>query len=382
MRFSYYPIRWRVGCAVGAIMALWVGLAAWQAYQWYVLKQSGPVDAALMGELALLVLGTAIPLFTLVSIWLAYTLTRSLVLPIRYVRDCTLRLAKGDFAVPVERRQIDKRYGDEVQELVAGLQVMHQAFVHVVGKVRENAEHVATSAEEMALGNLELSSSTHQQADSLQQTAHAISELTVNVRDSAMSAEQANDLAREASIVASRGGEITQDLVSTMQGIEASARRIADITGLIDSIAFQTNMLALNASVEASRAGDKGKGFAVVANEVRHLAQRSAGAAREIKALVDESVNRVSMGAALVNSAGVTMMEIVESTRNVSSMMESITEATKQQNDGIGEVSAAMASIDSATQQNAIWANSSAHTSEELKLKAFDLVTTVSLFRL
>ena len=363
-------------------MTPWIGLAAWQGYQWSLIGKANPTDASQMGALAILVLSTAVPVLTLVSIWLAYALTQSLVQPIRYVRDCTLRLADGDLATPVERRQNVKVYGDEVQELVIGLQLMHKAFVQVVGKVRENAEHVATAAEQMAMGNLELSSHTHQQADSLQQTAHAISDLTLNVRGSAQSAEQANDLAREASLVASRGGEITYELVGTMQGIEASAKRIADITSLIDNIAFQTDMLALNASVEASRAGDKGKGFAVVASEVRQLAQRSAGAAREIKALVEESVSRVSLGAALVNSAGVTMQEIVDSTRNVSSVMASITEATKQQNDGIGEVSAAMTSIDTATQQNAKWASSSAKTSEDLRIKAFNLVATVSLFRL
>lgn len=382
MRFSHYPIRWRVGATVGVTMLLWVGLAFWQARQWSMVQTASPEEAARIASHAMWALAVAVPLFSAISLWVAYGLTRSLVLPLRYARDCTRRLAQGDLTVPVERRQKIVQYGDEAQDLVTGLQSMYEAFVRLVGKVRVNAENVATTAELIAIGNLELSSYTNQQAGSLQQTARSIDELTANVRNSAQSAEHVNELAHAASVVASRGGEITQQLVSTMDGIESSAKRIADIIGLIDSIAFQTNMLALNAAVEASRAGEKGKGFAVVAGEVRQLAQRSAGAAREIKSLVEESVKRVSSGAVLVNSAGVTMREIVDSTRNVSSVIAIITEATRQQNVGIDEVSSAMASMDSATQQNASWASNSANISEQLKHQAFDLVAAVSLFRL
>ena len=382
MRFSRYPIRWRVTICIGLMMLLWLALAFWQGYQWSQVQSTSPEKAAQIASQSMWVLGVSIPLLVLISVWLGYVFTRSLVLPIRYARDCTRRLAQGDLTVPVERRKTIEPYKDEAQELLQGLQTMYEAFVRVVGKVRTNAENVATTAEQIAVGNLQLSHCTNQQAESLQQTAKSINDLTANVRDSAQSAEHANQLAHTASMVASRGGEITQQLVHTMEGIEASSKRIADITGLIDTIAFQTSMLALNAAVEASRAGDKGKGFAVVANEVRQLAQRSAIAAREIKTLIDESVNRVASGAALVNCAGVTMQEIVESTRNVSAVISEITEATKHQNEGIFEVSEAMASMDSTTQQNASWAHNSANTSEELKHQAFDLVATVSLFRL
>ena len=382
MRFSRYPIRWRVTVCLGTIMLLWLILAFWQGYQWSQVQTATPDKAAQIASRSMWVLGMAIPLLLMFSIWLGVIFTRSLVQPIRYARNCTRRLAQGDLTVPVERRKTSEPYGDEIQELLQGLQLMYEAFIRVVGKVRSNAENVATTAEQIAIGNLQLSHCTHQQAESLQQTAKSINDLTTNVRDSAENAEQANQLAHAASMVASRGSEITQQLVQTMEGIEASSKRIADITGLIDTIAFQTSMLALNAAVEASRAGDRGKGFAVVANEVRQLAQRSAVAAREIKTLIEESVNRVASGAALVNCAGITMHEIVESTRNVSAVIAEITEATKHQNEGIFEVSAAMASIDSTTQQNASWASNSANTSEELKRQAFDLVAAVSLFRL
>ena len=380
MRFSQYPIRWRVGVAVGGLTLMWTGLAAWELSAWLELGSPG-VDPAQLAQRALGVLGVGVPLLLLITTWAGWLLVRSMVRPLRYARDCTLRLARGDLTQPVERRALTPT-NDEGQELVGALQAMFDAFVHVVGKVRDNAQAVALSAEEIAAGNRELSTHTERQAGSLQQTARSMDALTNHVRDSAHNAAQARTLAHEASSVAARGSQITDQLVSTMQDIESSAVRIADITKLIDTIAFQTNMLALNAAVEASRAGDKGKGFAVVASEVRQLAQRSADAAREIKALVDESVTRVASGASLVGSAGATMQEIVASTHSVSTLITELTQATQQQHSDIHEVSDAMASMDAVTQQHADWAHSSAQTSETLQRKADDLVAAVSLFRL
>jgi methyl-accepting chemotaxis protein len=382
MRFSQYPIRWRVGVTLGGLALLWSGLAGWQAVEWLGLLQSPSAgDAARVARRALWTLGLGVPVLVVLTAWAARAFTRTLVLPIRYARNCALRLARGDLTVPVERRTVNTR-GDEAQELILALQTMYDAFSRVVGRVRDNAEVVAATAELIAVGNRELSDQTEQQAGSLQQTARSMDTLTGNVRDSAHSAAHANELAHQASAVALRGGEITGQLASTMQDIESSAKRIADITGLIDTIAFQTNMLALNAAVEASRAGERGKGFAVVAGEVRQLAQRSAVAAREIKALVDESVTRVASGASLVDSAGVTMQQIVASTRDVSSIIDAITQATRHQTSGIDQVSHAMASMDEATRHNVSWAHSSAQTSETLKEKAFDLVAAVALFQL
>jgi methyl-accepting chemotaxis protein len=307
--------------------------------------------------------------------------TRSVVAPVRYARSCALRLAAGDLTTPVERR-VGPQGRDEAAELVSALQSMYEAFVDVVGKVRVNAESVAQAAEVIARGNRELSEHTSQQAQSLQETARSMGELTSTVRQSAESALSANGLAQHASSVAQRGGELTQNLVVTMQGIQDSARRIGDITGLIDSIAFQTNLLALNAAVEASRAGESGRGFAVVAGEVRRLAQRSAAAAREIKTLIEETTGRVRAGTELVNTAGTTMEDIVASTRKVSSIIADITHATQAQNAGIEMVGDAMASMDAVTQQNSSIVLENSDTSEDLDQQARELVAAVSLFRL
>jgi methyl-accepting chemotaxis protein len=314
--------------------------------------------------------------------WFASRLiTRSVVLPVRYARSCALRLAGGDLTTPVERRQ-GPQGRDEAADLVAALQSMYEAFVSVVGKVRSNAESVAQAADLIAQGNRELSQHTEQQAQSLQETARSMGELTSTVRQSAENAINANGLAYHASTVAQRGGELTQELVTTMQGIQDSAKRIGDITGLIDSIAFQTNLLALNAAVEASRAGESGRGFAVVAGEVRRLAQHSASAAKEIRTLIQETTGRVQAGTTLVNTAGTTMEDIVVSTRKVSSIISDITDATQAQNAGIEMVGDAMASMDAVTQQNSSIVRDNAGTSESLDEQARELVAAVSLFRL
>jgi methyl-accepting chemotaxis protein len=327
----------------------------------------------------ILIVGTV--LIFIFSWFASRLITRSVVLPVRYARSCALRLAGGDLTTPVERRQ-GPQGRDEAAELVAALQSMYEAFVSVVGKVRSNAESVAQAADLIAQGNRELSEHTAQQTQSLQDTARSMGELTSTVRQSAENAMNANGLAHHASTVAQRGGELTQQLVTTMQGIQDSAKRIGDITGLIDSIAFQTNLLALNAAVEASRAGESGRGFAVVAGEVRRLAQRSASAAKEIRTLIEETTGRVQAGTSLVNTAGTTMEDIVVSTRKVSSIISDITQATQAQNAGIELVGDAMASMDAVTQQNSSIVRDNAGTSETLDVQAKELVAAVSLFRL
>jgi methyl-accepting chemotaxis protein len=346
----------------------------------------GPSDAFIRliqdrQNLALWSLGVMCFLVGSFSAFAAWFITRSVVLPVNYARACAIRLAAGDLTTPVERRK-GNQGNDEAAALVAALQSMYEAFVGVVGKLRINAETVAQAALQIAHGNRELAEHTSSQATSLQETARSIGQLTATVRQSADSAQNANGLAHQASVVAQKGGQLTGDLVVTMQGIQDSARRIGDITGLIDSIAFQTNLLALNAAVEASRAGEFGRGFAVVAGEVRRLAQRSAEAAKEIRILIEDTVSRVEAGTGLVNTAGTTMNEIVISTRKVSSIIAEITQATQAQNAGIEMVSEAMSAMDAVTQQNSSIVNDNASTSESLDIQARELVQAVSHFRL
>ncbi len=417
MRVSHYKFGVRMAVAFGLVSLMALSLAALQSWHWArvsdaVARQaSGPGPARLdlpvaaatatpeaaaqaaplpaplpewvakEREWAMWGLGLGVLLIAGFSAFASWFITRSVVLPVRYARSCALRLAAGDLATPVERRK-GLQGRDEAADLVAALQSMYEAFVSVVGKVRVNAESVAQSAEVIAQGNRELSEHTDQQTQSLQETARSMGQLTSTVRQSAENALDANGLAHHARDVAQRGGELTRQLVVTMQGIQDSARRIGDITGLIDSIAFQTNLLALNAAVEASRAGELGRGFAVVAGEVRRLAQRSATAAREIKGLIDDTVGRVQAGTQLVNTAGSTMEDIESSTKKVSAIIAEITEATQAQNAGIELVGEAMASMDAVTQQNSAIVKDNASTSESLDQQARELVAAVSLFKL
>lgn len=241
-------------------------------------------------------------------------------------------------------------------------------------------ESVATASTEIAQGNQDLSRRTEQQASALQQTAAAMEQLNTTVRSNTDSADQANQLAHGASAVAAQGGEVVGRVVRTMQGISDSSRKIGDIIGVIDGIAFQTNILALNAAVEAARAGEGGRGFAVVASEVRNLAQRSAGAAKEIKALISRSVERVEQGTVLVNQAGKTMDEIVAAIGHVSGIVAEITLASVEQTTGISQVGNAVGMMDRATQQNAALVEESAAAAENLRQQAQQLVQAVAVF--
>jgi len=308
---------------------------------------------------------------------LMWTVSRSITGPLNAAMACAQRIARGDLS---ETIQDEGR--DEVSAFVRTLADMQQSLRGIVGQVRASADSIQTASAEVATGNLDLSQRTEHTASNLQRTAASLHELTGNVRHSADSAAQATQLASSASQVAERGGQVVDQVVRTMDEINTSSRKIADITGVIDGIAFQTNILALNAAVEAARAGEQGRGFAVVAGEVRTLAQRSAEAAKEIKALIGSSVERVENGARQVQEAGSTMTEIVSSVRRVSDIIGEITSAASEQSQGIGEVNSAVGQLDQMTQQNAALVEESAAAAESLKEQAKRLMTLVATFRL
>ncbi len=270
----------------------------------------------------------------------------------------------------------------DTTSVVAGMATMQASLSGIVNTVRGNAESVATASAQIAQGNLDLSSRTEEQASALEQTAASMEQLGSTVKQNAESARQANQLALGASDVAVKGGEVVAQVVITMKGINDSSKRIVDIISVIDSIAFQTNILALNAAVEAARAGDQGRGFAVVASEVRNLAQRSAAAAKEIKGLITESVDRVGQGAVLVDQAGATMTEVVSSIRRVTDIMGEISAASMEQATGVAQVGEAVTQMDQATQQNAALVEESAAAAESLNTQAQALVDAVAVFKL
>jgi methyl-accepting chemotaxis protein len=284
-------------------------------------------------------------------------------------------VADGDLTTQLALRPGDTR------SLMANLQSMQQSLVRTVTQVREGSDSVATASAQIADGNQDLSGRTEQQASALQQTASTMEELGTTVRHNADNARQANELAQTAASVAVKGGDVMGKVVATMKGINDSSRKIADIISVIDAIAFQTNILALNAAVEAARAGEQGRGFAVVAGEVRSLAQRSAEAAREIKALISASVARVDQGSALVDLAGKTMEEIVASISRVSGIVGEISAASAEQSSGVGQVSLAVQQMDEATQRNAALVEQSAAAAENLRQQAHQLVQAVAVFR-
>ncbi|KQP19277.1 methyl-accepting chemotaxis protein [Pseudorhodoferax sp. Leaf265] len=286
------------------------------------------------------------------------------------------RVADGDLSQPLAVRDGD---GTSVMAAMARMQA---SLNEVVGTVRGSSENVATASAQIAQGNQDLSQRTEEQASALEQTAATMDELGSTVRNTADNAQQANQLARSASSVATRGGEVVGQVVDTMKAINESSTKVADITGVIDSIAFQTNILALNAAVEAARAGEQGRGFAVVASEVRSLAQRSAEAAKEIKILIGGSVKHVERGTSLVAEAGQTMDEIVGAIQRVSDIVGEISEATKEQSTGVSQVGEAVSQMDKVTQQNAALVEESAAAAASLKGQAEQLVQAVAVFRL
>ncbi len=266
--------------------------------------------------------------------------------------------------------------------VLASLGTMQASLASLVGQVRGASDSIATGSAQIATGNADLSQRTEEQASALQQTSATMDELGATVRHNADNARQANVLADSATSVAQRGGDVVGQVVDTMKGINDSSRKIVDIIGVIDSIAFQTNILALNAAVEAARAGEGGRGFAVVAGEVRNLAQRSADAAKEIKSLITTSVERVSQGSVLVDQAGKTMAEIVDSIRRVSDIVNQISAASAEQSEGVSQVGQAVSQMDKTTQQNSALVEESAAAAESLRLQAQQLTQAVSVFKL
>jgi methyl-accepting chemotaxis protein len=307
---------------------------------------------------------------------MAWVITRSITRPLSEAVRITETVARGDLT-----SRIGPTAGDETGRLLAALQNMITSLVAVVGTVRASSDSIATGSAQIATGNTDLSQRTEEQASNLQQTAASMEQLTGTVTNTADTAREAATLARSASDTAGKGGVVVGKVVSTMDEISASSRKIADIIGVIDSIAFQTNILALNAAVEAARAGEQGRGFAVVAGEVRNLAQRSAAAAKEIKELIGASVERVEVGAQLVGDAGTTMKDIVAQVQRVADLINEISSATVEQTSGIGQVSSAVSQLDQVTQQNAALVEESAAAAESLKHQATKLVEAVQVFK-
>jgi methyl-accepting chemotaxis protein len=286
-------------------------------------------------------------------------------------------VAQGDLTV-----HIHARGKDEIAQLLSGLATMRDNLANVVGGVRGNAQGVASASAEIAAGNNDLSIRTEEQASALQETAASMEELSSTVKQNADNARQANQLAMSASTVAGQGGDVVAEVVETMKGINDSSKKIADIISVIDGIAFQTNILALNAAVEAARAGEQGRGFAVVAGEVRNLAGRSAEAAKEIKALITASVQRVEQGTALVDKAGTTMTEVVGAIRRVTDIMGEISSASSEQSSGVSQVGEAVTQMDQVTQQNAALVEEMAAAASSLSHQADALVSAVAVFKL
>ncbi|WP_443115212.1 methyl-accepting chemotaxis protein [Herbaspirillum seropedicae] len=286
-------------------------------------------------------------------------------------------VANGDLTTKVEVES-----SNEIGRLFSAIRSMQQALLTTVSRVRSSSDSIDTSAKEIAAGNMDLSSRTEQQASSLEETAASMEELTGTVKQNAENALQANQLAHSASSTASKGGEVVSQVVDTMQAINDSSRKIVDIISVIDGIAFQTNILALNAAVEAARAGEQGRGFAVVASEVRSLAQRSAAAAKEIKSLIDDSVEKVEAGSQLVEQAGATMSEVVTSVQRVTDIVGEIAEASREQSTGIEQVNRAITQMDEVTQQNAALVEEAAAAAQSLQAQATNLVGAVSIFKI
>ncbi len=313
----------------------------------------------------------------ILGIFCAYIITKSITGPLHNAIGIAARVAEGELTI-----HVSETGRDEVGDLLHALRQMVESLVRTVSEVRAGTDTITVASREIASGNADLSARTESQASSLEETASSMEELTQTVKQNADNARQANQLAFSASAVAAKGGDVVSQVVSTMGSIKERSNKIVDIIGVIDGIAFQTNILALNAAVEAARAGEQGRGFAVVASEVRSLAQRSASAAKEIKTLIGDSVEKVDLGANLVDEAGQTMNLIVSSVKQVADIMSEITAATQTQSAGIEEINAAISQMDEMTQQNAALVEQAAAAAESMEEQAHILHEAVSAFKL
>ncbi|MCY1218329.1 Aerotaxis receptor [compost metagenome] len=355
--FQTMPVRWRVRLALAALIPVSTAGA------WY-LGLSGGALGCFAGVMAIA---------TLTAAW---WLQRQITTPLEEVLQQALRVASGESQKAVHMDRVD-----EIGMTLRTISQLGLMFRWLIDDVSAQVVNVQTASNEIARGNSDLSARTEQAASSVQETAASMAQMTSTVRSNAETAAQANTLSGSASLAAELGGKAVSEVVNTMNEITESSKRIADIIGVIDGIAFQTNILALNAAVEAARAGEQGRGFAVVAGEVRSLAQRSANAAKEIKGLIDISVHNVEAGAKLVDDAGKTMEDIVSQVKRVSNLIAEISSATNEQSSGISQVGGAVSDLDQITQQNAALVEQSAAAAESLKLQATKLVEAVTVFR-
>jgi len=354
-----------------------LGMRIWLATSVVNVLQLGVCVAALMGnEGHRYAIFGATFLGLLINIFLWYTLRVSMLAPLRQALEGARSIAAGDLTA-----SFDTHATDEVGQLLRALQQMNSNLIATIRDVRINVETMAVATRQIAAGNADLSGRTEAQAASLEETASSVEQFSATVKQNADNSAQANDLAVSASHVAVQGGEIVADVIATMDEINASSRKIVDIIGLIEGIAFQTNILALNAAVEAARAGEQGRGFAVVAGEVRNLAQRSATAAKDIKNLIDVSVGKVSAGMVQVDRAGATMKQVVSSVQQVTAIMREISVASHEQSIGVDQVNSAIAHMDQVTQQNAALVEEAAAATASLAVEAGGLTQAVSLFK-
>ncbi|MDE1998156.1 MAG: HAMP domain-containing protein [Burkholderiales bacterium] len=321
-------------------------------------------------------LWVSLALVVVVGATVAMVLANMMARPLESAVGVLKSVAAGDLT-----QQVQTTRKDEIGDMQKALAQMVSSLADTVNLVRTGADSVATASSQIAQGNTDLSARTEDQASSLQETAAAVEEMAGTVRTNADNARQANQLASAASEVASRGGEVVTQVVQTMNDIQSSSQKISDIIGVIDGIAFQTNILALNAAVEAARAGEQGRGFAVVAGEVRSLAQRSAQAAREIKTLIHDSVEKVNAGSALVSTAGATMQDVVHQVRKVTDLVGEIAHASAEQSQGIGQINQAVSQLDQSTQQNAALVEESMAAAESLRSQANKLAQAVTVFK-
>ena len=328
-------------------------------------------DAAMMKTIGLGVIAV------LISLGVAIVIARGITRPLGRAVDQAKAEAAGDLT-----QRIDVHSTNEIGQLLAAQQAMVESLTTVVAEVRRNAESVSTASGQIAQGNSDLSQRTEEQAAALEQTSASMEEMGASASHNAENAATANRLAGEANSVAAEGGDVVEQVVATMREINDSSVQVSNIVAVIDGIAFQTNILALNASVEAARAGEQGRGFAVVANEVRNLAQRSADAAKEIKVLIETSVERIGQGTTLADRAGATMQQVVAAITNVSTIVEEMSSASREQNEAVRQASEAVTQIDETTQQNAALVEESAAAAESLRSQAVELVTLVQQFQL